>query len=278
MQITELRIVNIDPKVNTTLQDEFNKLVKQPGYKNTSKSKMGSLGETREATQHGSYHVSQREAYEWTLHTPLQDNTYATTGVLARTVAAKPNSVKPPAFEKAPSDSKCDFCGKKADVKLECKHTFCTVCSIPMKNTACMKCSTTKPSEEDKECPICMEVMTNTKTLPCNHQLCTNCYESVKKYKPQCPICQHMFGKLTGNQPNGSMYYRRAPTLHLPGYERFDAIEIYYKIPRGKQEVSIVKETSFSRFSGVMVKCRCSLPVYYICMCKFNRSQIRAPV
>ncbi|XP_035376291.1 E3 ubiquitin-protein ligase DTX3L-like isoform X1 [Electrophorus electricus] len=89
-------------------------------------------------------------------------------------------------------------------------------------------------SEEDK-CPICMDTFTDKKTLKCGHDYCNDCLrQSVKNFGEICPVCKKIFGKLIGNQPEGTMDYTET-TNRLPGFTDCGTIVIKYQIPPGIQ-------------------------------------------
>lgn len=100
----------------------------------------------------------------------------------------------------------------------------------------------TQDSKKDEEtCPICMDTLTEKETLPkCKHSFCKDCLKRAFEFKPACPICGVLYGKLKGTQPDkGSMKVTYEATSHLPGYERYGTIVINYYIPSGIQGVSI---------------------------------------
>ena len=41
------------------------------------------------------------------------------------------------------------------------------------------------------ECGICIELVCLIKQLPCNHEICKNCY--IKLYNNNCPFCRRKF-------------------------------------------------------------------------------------
>jgi hypothetical protein len=89
-----------------------------------------------------------------------------------------------------------------------------------------------------ENCSICMCDITNPKTLDCRHTFCTDCIDRGLKIKPVCPVCGNIYGKLTGNQPFGTMNYKTNAWNRLPGYQDCGSIEISYHIPDGTQTVS----------------------------------------
>lgn len=96
-----------------------------------------------------------------------------------------------------------------------------------------------KKEEEEETCPICMDTLTDTKTLPqCQHSFCKDCLKRAFDMKPACPICGVLYGELKGTQPEkGTMKVTRDKS-HLPGYEKYGTIIIEYYIPNGIQGVS----------------------------------------
>ncbi|KAG1691681.1 E3 ubiquitin-protein ligase [Nymphon striatum] len=48
-----------------------------------------------------------------------------------------------------------------------------------------------KPKLSDVMCPICLDILMEPVTLPCNHELCKACFEeTVQNVKLSCPLCQ----------------------------------------------------------------------------------------
>ncbi|XP_021355423.1 uncharacterized protein LOC110451630 [Mizuhopecten yessoensis] len=93
--------------------------------------------------------------------------------------------------------------------------------------------------EVTEDCCICMDTMTEPKKLSCGHMFCRECIDQQFKYKPACPQCGAVHGKITGDQPPGTMtmtttksYWRGGS---LPGYEGCGIINITYSFPSGKQ-------------------------------------------
>ncbi|KAK3105400.1 hypothetical protein FSP39_024365 [Pinctada imbricata] len=79
-----------------------------------------------------------------------------------------------------------------------------------------------------------MDVCTDPKRLNCGHVFCSGCIAQQFSYKPSCPQCGAVYGKMKGNQPPGrvSINTSRRP---LPGYTDCGSIEINYDIPAGYQ-------------------------------------------
>ncbi|XP_058648458.1 uncharacterized protein dtx3lb.3 isoform X1 [Onychostoma macrolepis] len=88
---------------------------------------------------------------------------------------------------------------------------------------------------EEETCPICMDNFTDKIKLKCGHEFCQECIRmSVESLGSICPVCKEVFGKLEGNQPDGTMTVRKSRSS-LPGYPHCDTIEITYNIPSGIQ-------------------------------------------
>ncbi|XP_059845420.1 E3 ubiquitin-protein ligase DTX3L isoform X2 [Hypanus sabinus] len=92
-----------------------------------------------------------------------------------------------------------------------------------------------KAKDEDKTCPICLEEMEMQETLKCKHSFCKECIDKAFKTKSACPVCGEVYGELKGNQPEGGRMIHRLMQMRLPGYEKYDTIEIHYTIPDGFQ-------------------------------------------
>ncbi|XP_056324784.1 uncharacterized protein dtx3lb.3 [Danio aesculapii] len=88
---------------------------------------------------------------------------------------------------------------------------------------------------EEETCAICMDSFTDKQKLKCGHEFCRECLRmSVESLGSICPVCKEVFGKLEGNQPDGTMRVTMS-RMSLPGYPRCDTIEILYNIPSGIQ-------------------------------------------
>lgn len=69
-----------------------------------------------------------------------------------------------------------------------------------------------------EDCPICLDTLTNPKTLRCKHVFCSGCLQKALAACNKCPMCQEPQGVLKGNQPPGQMCFRFEP-FSVPGYE-----------------------------------------------------------
>ncbi|KAK3602294.1 hypothetical protein CHS0354_001730 [Potamilus streckersoni] len=72
----------------------------------------------------------------------------------------------------------------------------------------------------------------NLKEARCGHILCEACLEA--QVKPLCPICCVAYNILIGEQPKGTMEFRREAKC-LPGFEDYGTIVICYTFPPGIQ-------------------------------------------
>uniref|UniRef100_A0A3Q2CQE3 E3 ubiquitin-protein ligase n=1 Tax=Cyprinodon variegatus TaxID=28743 RepID=A0A3Q2CQE3_CYPVA len=90
---------------------------------------------------------------------------------------------------------------------------------------------------KDDQCCICMSEFTNKEQLKCKHAFCKDCLQMVVQHSgPICPICKDVFGVVKGNQPEGTMRWRKHNYADLPGFPGCGHIEITYNIPEGKQK------------------------------------------
>uniref|UniRef100_A0A8C1T2U1 E3 ubiquitin-protein ligase n=1 Tax=Cyprinus carpio TaxID=7962 RepID=A0A8C1T2U1_CYPCA len=88
---------------------------------------------------------------------------------------------------------------------------------------------------EEEMCAICMDSFNDKEKLKCSHEFCRECIRrSVESLGPICPVCKEVFGKMEGNQPDGTMKVTKS-SLSLPGYPQCGTIEIHYDIPSGIQ-------------------------------------------
>ncbi|KAK3095405.1 hypothetical protein FSP39_014280 [Pinctada imbricata] len=90
---------------------------------------------------------------------------------------------------------------------------------------------------EDAQCVICMDTITDGTRLDCGHEFCRDCIKNAFSHKPVCPMCGKVYAALEGNQPrDGSMRTNTEHHTSLPGYERCGTIVIDYKFPDGIQK------------------------------------------
>lgn len=91
-------------------------------------------------------------------------------------------------------------------------------------------------SQEEENCCICLDAFTNKIITKCKHSFCKDCWDRAMAVNPQCPICKTAFGKMEGNQPEGTMTHTITDHLHLPGFGyQCGTIEINYYFPGGVQ-------------------------------------------
>ncbi|XP_029539046.2 E3 ubiquitin-protein ligase DTX3L-like isoform X2 [Oncorhynchus nerka] len=89
---------------------------------------------------------------------------------------------------------------------------------------------------EDDNCSICMDIFINKRKLSCSHEFCTECLRKAVKFSgPTCPLCKDVFGKVEGDQPEGTMKVKHESYHCIPGYHGYGVIVISYDIPGGKQ-------------------------------------------
>ncbi|XP_038071047.1 uncharacterized protein LOC119739960 [Patiria miniata] len=87
---------------------------------------------------------------------------------------------------------------------------------------------------QEPMCAICMDKIKDPKSLQCKHTFCSSCIEKAFQFKPICPICGVSYGKLQGDQPDGSMNYTTVSS-DLPGYPGCGTIIITYTFLNGIQ-------------------------------------------
>ena len=108
------------------------------------------------------------------------------------------------------------------------------------------------PSEAEGDCPICMDKFNQPRKLEkCGHIFCSECIEAYFEYKPTCPTCGAIYGKVTGDQPHGFIKFDRDYRSHLPGYERYGSIKVTYTFPDGKQGVGVMLIITFVNMASM---------------------------
>lgn len=97
-----------------------------------------------------------------------------------------------------------------------------------------------KPTEKpENNCVICLEPIENPMELKqCHHVFCEDCISDFLSRQPRCPICNVVYGKLYGDQPEGvaKIFKEKHP---LPGYDSSDTWVISYEFCDGFQKVSL---------------------------------------
>ncbi|KAL5022596.1 hypothetical protein ScPMuIL_001751 [Solemya velum] len=140
-------------------------------------------------------------------------------------------------------EDSCSKCGlnfiEGSQTQMSCGHIFCLRCFTPIKQTStCSVCNQTDITQDitqKEDCVICMDGMTNPKKLKCGHEFCKDCIDEMFKHKPACPICNTIYGKVCGSQPDGHMEVKEYTFPSLPGFEDYGTIEINYSFMDGIQ-------------------------------------------
>lgn len=90
-------------------------------------------------------------------------------------------------------------------------------------------------------CCICMDTPTEPKQQQkSGHIFCKECIDASFQYKPACPSCGTIYGKVTGDQPPGSVTMRKSYTK-LEGFnDSSGSIILTYTFVDGYQGVSIL--------------------------------------
>lgn len=97
-------------------------------------------------------------------------------------------------------------------------------------------------SERFSVCSICMDIKKTPKILhKCGHTFCTECIELAFQSKPACPICGMIYGKVTGDQPLGSISMGKSFIFKLEGFNDSNgSIVVTYIFEDGWQGVSFI--------------------------------------
>ncbi|KAF3812954.1 hypothetical protein GH733_019296 [Mirounga leonina] len=89
----------------------------------------------------------------------------------------------------------CELCNKGTGKK---KHQFGTSLRITHKHIKMAVPKTAIPSLSECQCLICLEILIEPVTLPCNHTLCNPCFQStVEKASLCCPFCRRWISSWT---------------------------------------------------------------------------------
>ncbi|XP_021355424.1 uncharacterized protein LOC110451631 [Mizuhopecten yessoensis] len=151
---------------------------------------------------------------------------------------------------KTPSRKTLCFCNDETVAVLALRYAFERVFNKSSDGSEDVKKGHTAPdmtgrtrgagSEVTENCCICIDTMTDEpKKLSCGHMFCRECIDQQFKYKPACPQCGAVHGKITGDQPPGTMTMTTTKSSRrggsLPGHEGYGIINISYHFPPGKQ-------------------------------------------
>lgn len=101
-----------------------------------------------------------------------------------------------------------------------------------------------------------------TQLKKCGHIFCKECIEQYFEYKPTCPICGTIYGKVTGDQPPGTMAIR-TNGIRLQGFnDSSGTIVLTYFFNDGRQGVSFfhIMVKSKSHFLCLLVD-TCMWPI-----------------
>ena len=97
----------------------------------------------------------------------------------------------------------------------------------------------TNKTEEEETCLICMDMPINPKRLhKCGHIFCKDCIDQYFSYKPACPSCGLFYGKMTGDQPPGTLSIRIFQQSLSGFHDSKDCIVLTYSFQSGRQGVS----------------------------------------
>ncbi|KAF6718120.1 E3 ubiquitin-protein ligase DTX3L [Oryzias melastigma] len=84
-------------------------------------------------------------------------------------------------------------------------------------------------------CSICLLRLNKKKRLKCQHEFCEECLQhALHQTGSICPLCNHVFDVLLGDQPDGNMSWTKSSDS-LPGFSDCGHIVITYNIPSGVQ-------------------------------------------
>ncbi|XP_004069155.2 E3 ubiquitin-protein ligase DTX3L [Oryzias latipes] len=137
-------------------------------------------------------------------------------------------------------------CERKAQLPKSCTSRSTLSFTLPSKSTSeggnkftslkITKKPTLSKEKPGKEyCSICSLPLNKKRRLKCQHEFCEECLEdALHQTGSICPICNHVFDVLTGDQPNGQMSWVKNSDS-LPGFSGCGHIVITYNIANGVQ-------------------------------------------
>ncbi|XP_062614153.1 uncharacterized protein LOC134275890 [Saccostrea cucullata] len=94
------------------------------------------------------------------------------------------------------------------------------------------------PAEKSSDsCVICLEPYTKPVELNlCHHVFCEECIGDFFSRKTACPVCNTVYGKIYGDQPQTGTATVFKENYSLPGHPESNTWEILYEFPDGVQE------------------------------------------
>lgn len=134
---------------------------------------------------------------------------------------------------------------KDSEAEILILDDFTCLCKITDRTETGNVCGSAKTLEdmltEKDNCCMCMDTSTNPKKLKrCGYIFCKECIEQFFRYKPSCPRCGVIYGKVTGNQPPGTMSVSTNGII-LQGFnDSTGTIVLTYLPDDGYQGVSIL--------------------------------------
>ncbi|XP_062898975.1 E3 ubiquitin-protein ligase DTX3L [Mobula hypostoma] len=159
----------------------------------------------------------------WVISKDTELNLFGSTDDIKKVEAALDSSKRQENFQPGPFGANTVDSGRRQPLQSESKLASNSDTMIR------------KAKDEDKTCPICLDEMKVQRILNCKHSFCRECIDIAFKTKSACPVCGEVYGELKGNQPEGGRMTHRIMQMHLPGYDKYDTIEIHYQIPDGFQ-------------------------------------------
>ncbi|XP_064608660.1 protein mono-ADP-ribosyltransferase PARP14-like [Liolophura sinensis] len=146
------------------------------------------------------------------------------------------------------SDALCFLCqDERVSAKVRrCGHALCGACVIPGLDVQFCCKESSNPSahtipgieaeKDEEDCVICLCPKTDPKSLQCGHKFCKDCIEEYfSKCAMLCPVCKAVCGKVTGNQPYGTMKVEET-YKSCAGYQGYKSLIIHYNFPNGIQQ------------------------------------------